>query len=180
MNLRPSWLTNVSVVVTAGLAVFAASLAIGATGTTMAEAGVSIEDLQSAGTSAKAVAAHDGLGSEGREAAWWFLLFELPYLTGFGILLSAGCAIAAARLDRSGPPALARAAHAAIPLGFLAAVCDLAQNLGVAAILLDSTRQPAPRIAELGGALTWVFGLAAGAAFVVGMAVSLRRDSRTA
>lgn len=69
--------------------------------------------------------------------------------------------------------------HAAIPLGFLAAACDLIQNLGVAAILLDSNGQPAPRIAEFGGFLTWVFGLVAGAVFVIGMAVSLWRDSRT-
>jgi hypothetical protein len=38
----PAWLTSVTVVVAAGLAVFAASLAIGAAATTMTEHGVSV------------------------------------------------------------------------------------------------------------------------------------------
>lgn len=171
----PAWLTRVDVVVAAGLAVFAASLATGAAATTMTEAGVSVADLQSAGTAAKAALAHDELGSEGREAAWWFLLFELPYLAGFGILLSAGCAVAAQRLSRTGPSSLAKAARLAVPAGFIAAACDLTQNIAVGAILLGHTGQPAPRIAQVGGYLTWVFGLTAGAVFVVGLLVSWQR-----
>jgi hypothetical protein len=164
----PRWLTNVGVVIALGLVVLVSSLAIGAPATTMTRHGVSVDDLQFAGTSAKAQRAHDDLGQDGRRAAWWFLTLELPLLVGYGLLLCAGCTFAAGRLAAAGAERLARLARFTVVFGLLAAVCDLIQNAGVASILLDHTAQPAPRIAELFGYLTWVFGVSAGFVFVAG------------
>jgi hypothetical protein len=57
-----AWLTHVGVVIGIGLIVLVSSLAIGAPATSMAEHGVSVDDFQSAGTSANAEQAYDDLG----------------------------------------------------------------------------------------------------------------------
>jgi hypothetical protein len=176
----PGWLTNVGVVISLGLIVLVSSLAIGAPATTMARRGVSVVDLQSAGTSAKAERAHDDLGHEGRRAAWWFLALELPFMLGYGLLLCAGCAFAARRLAATGAERLARMARFAVVFGLLAAACDLVQNAAVAGVLLDHTAQPVPRIAELFGYLTWAFGISAGFVFLAGWAAASLRARRTA
>jgi hypothetical protein len=103
----------------------------------MARHGVSVDDLQFAGTSTKARTAHDDLGRRPPR-----------------------------RLVVSRPR--------------VAAACDLIQNAAVASILLDHTAQPAPRIPELFGYLTWVFGLSAGFVFVAGWIAAALQTGRMA
>jgi hypothetical protein len=168
----PVWLTNVGVVIGLGLVVLVSSLAIGPAATSMTEHGVSVDDFQSAGTSAKAEQAYDDLGQDGRRAAWWFLGFELPFLVSFGLLLSAGCVFAARQLAAAGAERLARIARFAVVFGLLAAASDLIQNSALAVVLSGHFAQPAPRFAEIFGYLTWVFGISAGFVFVAGWTVA--------
>jgi hypothetical protein len=175
----PAWLTNVGVVIGAGLVVLVSSLAIGAPATTMAEHGVSVDDFQFAGTSANAEQAYDDLGQDGRRAAWWFLALELPFLASFGLLLCAGCAYAARQLAAAGAARLGRIAGMAVALGLLAALSDLIQNSALAVVLTGNFAQPAPRISDVFGYFTWAFGIAAGFVFVAGWVVAaLSREGR--
>jgi hypothetical protein len=176
----PLWLTNVGVVIGIGLVVLVSSLAIGAAATSMIENGVSVEDLQSAGTSANAEQAYGDLGKDGRRAAWWFLGFELPFLASFGLLLSAGCAFAARQLAAAGAERLAQFARFAVIFGLLAALSDLIQNFSVAVILTGHFAQPFPRLAEVFGYLPWAFGVSAGSVFVAGWIVAAFRSRRVA
>lgn len=176
----PSWLTNVGVVIGIGLVVLLSSLAIGVAATSMTENGASVDDLQAAGTSAKAEQAYDDLGEDGRRAAWWFLGFELPFLASFGLLLSAGCAFAARQLAAAGANRLARIASFAVVFGLLAALSDLIQNSAVAVVLTGHFAQPAPRFSEVFGYLTWVFGILAGFVFVAGWILAALRSRQVA
>jgi hypothetical protein len=144
----------------------------------MTEHGVSVDDFQFAGTSAKAELAYNELGQDGRRAAWWFLALELPFLVSYGLLLCAGCAFAARQLAAAGAERLARVARVSAVLGLLAAGCDLIQNSALAVILEGHFAQPAPRIAEVFGDLTWVFGISAGFVFVAGWIVAALRSRK--
>lgn len=174
----PPWLTNVGVVIGLGLVVLLSSLAIGVAATSMTEHGVSVDDFQSAGTSAKVEQAYDDLGQDGRRAAWWFLGFELPFLASFGLLLSAGCAFAAHQLAAAGVEHLARIARFAVIFGLLAAASDLIQNSALAVVPSGHFAQPAPRLAEVFGYLTWAFGVSAGFVFVAGWIVAAAQSRR--
>jgi hypothetical protein len=176
----PAWLTNVGVAIGLGIIVLLSSMAIGATATSMTEHGVSVDDFQFAGTSAKAEMAYNELGHDGRRAAWWFLAFELPFLVSYGLLLCAGCAFAAQRLAAAGVERLARIARFASVFGLLAAGSDLIQNSALVVILTGNFAQPAPRIAEVFGYLTWVFGVSAGFVFVAGWITATLRSRRVA
>lgn len=176
----PAWLTNVGVVIGLGIVVLLSSMAIGAAATSMTEHGVSVDNFQFAGTSAKAELAYNELGHDGRRAAWWFLALELPFLIGYGLLLCAGCAFAAIRLAAVGAERLARIARFVAALGLLAAGSDLIQNSALAVILTGSFAQPAPRIAEVCGDLTWVFGISAGFVFVAGWIYATLRSRQMA
>jgi hypothetical protein len=146
----------------------------------MTEHGVSVDDFQSAGTSAKAEQAYDDLGQDGRRAAWWFLGFELPFLISFGLLLSAGCAFAARQLAAAGAERLARIARFAVVFGLFAAASDLIQNSALAVVLSRHFAQPAPRLAEVFGYFTWAFGISAGFIFVAGWIVAAVRSRQAA
>lgn len=172
----PAWLTDVGVVIALGLVVFLSSMAIGVAATSMTEHGVSVGDFQFAGTSAKARLAYDELDPDGRGAAWWFLAFELPFLVGYGLLLCAGCAFASRQLAAAGAERLARIAAFAAVFGLLAAGSDLIQNAALAVNLMGHFAQPAPRIAEVFGDLTWVFGVSAGFVFVAGWVLAKLRS----
>jgi disulfide bond formation protein DsbB len=176
----PAWLTNVGVVIGLGLIILVSSLAIGAQATSMTEHGVSVDDFQFAGTSAKAEQAYGDLGQDGRRAAWRFLGFELPFLVGFGLLLCASCAFATRQLAAAGAERLARIARFAVIFGLLAAGSDLIQNSALAVVLTGHFVQPAPRLAEVFGYLTWVSGISAGAVFVAGWIVATLRSRHVA
>lgn len=176
----PAWLTNVGVVIGLGIIVLLSSMAIGGAATSMTEHGVSVGDFQFAGTSAKAELAYNELGHDGRRAAWRFLAFELPFLVSYGLLLSAGCAFAAGQLAAAGAKRLARLARFATVFGLLAAGSDLIQNSALAVNLLGTFDQPAPRLAQVFGDLTWVFGVAAGFVFVAGWIFATVRSRQMA
>ena len=163
-----------------GLTVLLSSMAIGAAASRMAEHGVSVNTFQLAGTTAKTELAYRELGHDGRRAAWWFLVFESPFLVSYGLLLCAGCAFAAGRLAAAGADRLARIARFAVPFGLLAAGSDLIQNLALVVNLTGHFAQPAPRIAQVCGDVTWVFGIAAGFVFVAGWIVATLRSRRAA
>lgn len=176
----PAWLTNVGFVIGIGLVVLLSSLAIAGAATSMTEHGASVDDLQSAGTSANAEQAYDDLGEDGRRAAWWFLVFETPFLASFGLLLCAGCAFAARRLAASGAKRLACIAGLAVIFGLLAALSDLIQNVAVAVVLSGHFAEPAPRLSEVFGYLTWAFGISGGFVFVAGWIVAAIRSRQAA
>jgi len=176
----PAWLTNVGVAIGLGIVVLLSSMAIGAAATSMTEHGVSVDNFQFAGTSAKAELAYNELGHDGRRAAWWFLALELPFLISYGLLLSAGCAFAALRLAAVGAARLSRIARFAAAFGLLAAGSDLIQNSALAVVLTGSFAQPASRIAEVCGDLTWVFGISAGFVFVAGWIYATLRSRQAA
>jgi hypothetical protein len=176
----PAWLANVGVVIALGLVILVSALAIVGLATSMTEHGASVNDFQSAGTSAKAEQAYVELGEDGRRAARWFLAFDLPFLLGFGLLLSAGCAFAARELAAAGAVRLARFASFAVSFGLLAAACDLIQNSALVFVLAGEFGQPAPRIAEVCGYLAWVFGISAGFVFVAGWMVAALKRRRVA
>jgi hypothetical protein len=67
-----------------------------------------------------------------------------------------------------------------VVLGLLAAMSDLIQNSALAVILTGHFAQPAPRLAEVFGYLTWVFGISAGFVFVAGWIVAALRSRRVA
>jgi hypothetical protein len=176
----PAWLTNVGVVIGLGIIVLLSSMAIGAAATSMTEYGASVGDFQFAGTSAKAELAYNELGHDGRRAAWWFLVLELPFLIGYGLLLCAGCAFAALRLAAAGFERFARIARFAAVFGLLAAGSDLIQNSALVVNLTGHFAQPFPRIAEVFGDLTWVFGISAGFVFVAGWICAALRSRQVA
>jgi hypothetical protein len=62
--------------------------------------------------------------------------------------------------------------------GLLAALSDLIQNSAVAVILTGQFAQPAPRLSEVFGYLTWAFGISAGFVFVAGWTVAAYRSRR--
>jgi hypothetical protein len=146
----------------------------------MTERGVSVNDFQFAGTSAKAEQAYDDLGHDGRRAAWWFLGLELPFLLGYGLLLCAGCAFAARQLAAAGFERFARIARFAVVFGLLAAGSDLIQNSALVFVLTGHFAQPAPRLGEIFGYVTWVFGISAGFVFVAGWIAAALRSRRVA
>lgn len=176
----PAWLTNVGVVIGLGIVVLLSSMAIGAAATSMIEHGVSVNDFQLAGTSVKAEQAYNELGHDGRRAAWWFLVFELPFLVSYGLLLCAGCAFAARRLAAAGAERLAHIARLSAVFGLLAAGSDLIQNSALVVVLTGNFAQPAPRIAAVMGDLTWVFGISAGFIFVAGWIFAALRSRQMA
>lgn len=106
--------------------------------------------------------------------------FELPFLASFGLLLCAGCAFAARRLAAAGAKRLARIASFAVVFGLLAALSDLIQNSAAAVILTGHFAQPAPRLSEVFGYLTWVFGVSAGFVFVAGWILAALRSRQAA
>jgi uncharacterized membrane protein (DUF485 family) len=57
-------------------------------------------------------------------------------------------------------------------------MADLIQNSALVFILLGHFAQPAPRLAEVFGDPTWVFGISAGFVFVAGWVVSALRSRR--
>jgi hypothetical protein len=176
----PAWLTHVGVVIGLGIVVLLSSMAIGSAATSMTEHGVSVGDFQFAGTSTKAELAYNELGHDGRRAAWWFLGFELPFLVSYGLLLCAGCAFAARQLAAAGAERLAHIARFAAIFGLLAAASDLIQNTALAIILESHFAQPAPRLAQVFGDLTWVFGISAGFVFVAGWILATIRSRQAA
>jgi hypothetical protein len=145
---------------------------------TMWEHGVRFDELQSAGTTAKATEFVATLGEEGREAAWIILAIEFPWIVGFALLISGWCLATADLLSKAGRDSSARALRIAAWAGPIAAACDIVENVAVAFMLDGRTGQPAPRIAEVGGLLTWTFvgiGIASTAAGIALLAIARLR-----
>lgn len=110
--------------------------------------GVDIVQFELMRTTNEAVRLSGMLGSDGLAAARQQLYLDFPYLVLYGIALSGGCALLAARAARRGHPAIAAAGGAFAVLAVLAAACDAAENVALLAVTFGHTAQPWPGTAS--------------------------------
>ncbi len=144
-----------------GLAVFTAAAGIAmlpAMGT-MSDHGASVIDFEFAGSVERSKEIVAGWGDAGKDAAWWQLAIDVPFLIGYGLLLFGACTALAARAGRAGHDRLRAAAAIVAWFGPLAAAADMVQNVSLALILAGHEAQPWPALSFLGGAVA--FGLIA-------------------
>jgi hypothetical protein len=171
-----------------GIAVLAVITVVGFFGQfpvtqTMKDHGASIIDFEYAGTTAKAETILAGYGDEGKQAAWWQLAIDVPFLIAYGLLIAGCCLAAAERLANVGRQGLARLLRWTAWCGPVAAACDMTQNVALAFELEGQTGQPAPRFSEVFGYLTFGFAGIGVATIAIGVAVLLvskLRSVRTA
>lgn len=114
----------------------------------MASHGVDIVQFELMRTSAEAVRLSTALGADGLAAARQQLYIDFAYLVLYGIALSGGCALLAARAARRGHPGIAAAGEAFAVLAVIAAACDAAENIALLAVTFGQTAQPWPGIAS--------------------------------
>lgn len=114
----------------------------------MAVHGVDIIQFELMRTSDEAVRLSQMLGSDGLAAARQQLYLDFAYLVLYGIALSGGCALLAARAARRGHPAVAAAGGAFAVLAVIAAACDAAENVALLAVTSGHTAQPWPGTAS--------------------------------
>lgn len=141
---------------------------------TMADHGASLLAFESAGSVARSQEIVSEWGAAGKDAMWWQLALDIPFLIGYGLFAAGACTAVAARAQRSGRQRLRRAATIIAWFGPLAAGADLLQNVSLALILAGHEAQPWPRISALGGYLTNIL-MAIGLAFALCGAIATRR-----
>jgi len=117
-------------------------------------------------TTTQAVRFSGMLGADGLAAARQQLYLDFVYLVLYGIVLSGGCALLAARAARRGHPAIAGAGGAFAVLAVVAAACDAAENLALLAVTFGHTAQPWPGTASAFAASKFIL-LALTLAFVL-------------
>jgi hypothetical protein len=118
---------------------------------TMADHGASLIAFENAGSVARSQEILADWGDAGKNAAWWQLGLDLPFLIGYGLVVAGACAAVARRAAKVGKPRLRRAATLIAWLGPLAAGADFLQNVSLALVLTDHVTQPWPRIAAVCG-----------------------------
>lgn len=121
---------------------------------TMTDHGASLFEFEKAGTVARSQEIVSEWGAAGKNAAWWQLALDLPFLLGYGLFLAGACAAVAGRARATGHARLERAAMAFAWLGPIAAAADLLQNVSLAFVLTGSVTQPWPRISAVAGSTT--------------------------
>ena len=134
---------------------------------TMARHGATLLEFESAGDVATSQAILGYWGSAGKDAMWWQLALDLPFIAGYSFLLAGGCAVVVRRAGATGRPRLARAGLVVAWFGPIAGAADLLQNLALALVLGGAKGQPWPRISAVAGTLTTVLAILA-ALFAVG------------
>jgi hypothetical protein len=144
---------------------------------TMTAHGASLIAFELAGSVSRSGEIVSEWGAAGRDAMWWQLALDTPFLIGYGLFLAGACTAVAGRARRAGRPRLRRAATIVAWFGPIAAAADLLQNVSLALILAGHEAQPWPRISALGGYLTNVL-ITIGLAFALCGAVATRRAVR--
>ena len=114
----------------------------------MAAHGVDIVQFELMRTTTQAVRYSGMLGADGLAAARQQLYLDFAFLVLYGIALSGGGALLAARAARRGHPAIAAAAGAFAVLAVVGAACDAAENLALLAVTFGHTAQPWPGTAS--------------------------------
>lgn len=112
----------------------------------MAMRGVSLVDLESMRTSAKAMEVLAYLGPDGVDDARMVIYLDFPMLVLYAAALSAACIVVAARAADRGLERLAAAGRTVAWLAPAAAACDALENLAILVVLGDHTGQPWPII----------------------------------
>jgi len=114
----------------------------------MATHGVGIVQFELMRTAAEADRLTSALGADGLAAARQQLYVDFAYLVLYGIALSGGCALLAARAARRGHQAVAAAGGAFAVIAVIAAACDAAENIALLAVTHGHTAQPWPGTAS--------------------------------
>jgi hypothetical protein len=140
---------------------------------TMADHGASVFAFESAGSVSRSQEIVAEWGSAGKNAMWWQLAIDTPFLVGYGLFLAGACAAVARRARATGRPRLERAAALVAWLGPIAAAADFAQNVSLALVLGGQMTQPWPRISAFAGRTTTTLALIA-ALFALAGALSTR------
>jgi hypothetical protein len=135
---------------------------------TMADHGASLIAFESAGTASRSQEILAEWGEAGKDAAWWQLALDLPFLIGYGLFLAGACAAVARRARRCGKPRLERIAATLAWFGPLAAAADLLQNVSLVLVLNGHVTQPWPRISALASPVTTTLAVAAGLFALIG------------
>ena len=112
----------------------------------MAVRGVSIIDLESMRTSAKAMEVLASLGPDGVDDARMAVYLDFPMLVLYAAALSAACIVIAARAADRGHERLAAAGKTIAWLAPAAAASDALENLAILVVLGGHTDQPWPVI----------------------------------
>jgi len=144
----------------------------------MAIHGVDIVQFELMRTSAEAVRLTQLLGSDGLAAARQQLYLDFAYLVLYGIALSGGCALLAARAARRGHPAIAAAGGAFAVLAVIAAACDAAENVALLAVTFGHTAQPWPGTASAFAATKFILLAVTLVFLVIGVLASLSDKAR--
>jgi hypothetical protein len=121
---------------------------------TMGDHGYSLLAFENAGSVERSAEIVDTWGEAGKQAAWWQLAFDTPFLIGYGLFAAGACAAVARRADRVGRTRLRRTATIVVWFGPLAAGADFLQNVSLALILSGHIDSPWPQISAVGGSLT--------------------------
>ncbi len=146
---------------------------------TMNDRGVSITDLEFAGSSAASHRMVETLEHPGRVAAAWQLVIDFPFLIAYGLLIAGLCLAVGGALARAGSGRLGAVVSVLALTGPIAAACDLSQNIGLFFVINQHTQQPFPRISQIGGYATLTLAGIGIVAIGVGVAVLLMDRLRT-
>ena len=144
---------------------------------TMADRGASLIAFESAGSVARSQEILAAWGDSGKNAAWWQLALDMPFLIGYGLFAAGACAAVARRATRVGKPRLRLAATLIAWCGPVAAAADLLQNVSLALVLRGHVNQPWPRIAATCGPLTTTLMVIALAFALAGTVATRQRPS---
>lgn len=142
---------------------------------TMADHGASLVAFESAGSVSRSREIVTEWGSPGKNAMWWQLALDTPFLIGYGLFLAGACAAVARRARATERLRLERAAAVVAWLGPIAAAADLAQNVSLALVLTGQVAQPWPRISAIGGPMTTTLAIVAALFALGGVLVTRRR-----
>jgi hypothetical protein len=123
---------------------------------TMGDHGHSVIAFEEAGSVERSAAILETWGDAGKQAAWWQLAFDTPFLIGYGLFAAGACAAIARRAQATGKLGLWRVATVLVWFGPMAAAADFVQNVALALVLSGHVAQPWPRISALAAPLTMV------------------------
>lgn len=144
---------------------------------TMVDHGASLIAFESAGTVSRSQEILSEWGDAGKNAMWWQLGLDLPFLIGYGLFLAGACAAVARRAREVGKPRLEQAAAVLVWFGPLAAAGDFLQNVSLTLVLEGHLTQPWPRIAALANPITTSLTVSAGLFALCGALATRRRKS---